>query len=49
VGTFSILVQPPGAGLTKGEYWVLDDDYQTALVGHPNRKYLWLLTRDQQE
>jgi apolipoprotein D and lipocalin family protein len=37
-------------GLTKGEYWVLylDDDYQTALVGHPNRKYLWLLTRDQQ-
>ena len=37
-------------GLTKGEYWVLylDDDYQTALVGHPNRKYLWLLTRDQE-
>lgn len=36
-------------GLTKGEYWVLylDDDYQSALVGHPNRKYLWLLTRDQ--
>jgi len=25
----------------------LDDDYQTALVGHPNREYLWLLTRDQ--
>lgn len=37
-------------GLTKGEYWVLylDDDYQTALVGNPNRKYLWLLTRDQE-
>ncbi|WP_341304400.1 lipocalin family protein [Pseudomonas sp. TMP25] len=37
-------------GLTKGEYWVLylDDYYQTALVGHPNRQYLWLLTRDQQ-
>lgn len=36
-------------GLTKGEYWVLylDDDYQNALVGHPNRQYLWLLTRDQ--
>ena len=34
-------------GLTKGEYWVLylDDDYQNALVGHPNRKYLWLLSR----
>jgi apolipoprotein D and lipocalin family protein len=37
-------------GLIKGEYWVLylDDDYQNALVGHPNRKYLWLLTRDQE-
>jgi apolipoprotein D and lipocalin family protein len=36
-------------GLTKGEYWVLylDADYQNALVGHPNRQYLWLLTRDQ--
>ena len=34
-------------GLTRGEYWVLylDDDYRTALVGHPNRKYLWLLSR----
>lgn len=37
-------------GLTKSEYWVLylDDDYQSALVGHPNRKYLWMLTRDAQ-
>jgi apolipoprotein D and lipocalin family protein len=37
-------------GLTKGEYWVLylDDDYQSALVGNPNRKYLWILTRDEQ-
>jgi apolipoprotein D and lipocalin family protein len=34
-------------GAAKGEYWVLylDDDYQTALVGHPNRDYLWLLAR----
>ena len=33
--------------LTKGEYWVLyhDDSYRVALVGHPNRKYLWLLSR----
>lgn len=32
---------------TKGDYWVLriDEDYQTALVGTPNRKYLWLLSR----
>jgi len=30
-----------------GNYWViaLDDDYQWVMVGHPNRKYLWLLSR----
>jgi apolipoprotein D and lipocalin family protein len=34
-------------GLAKGDYWVLyvDDGYKTALVGNPNRKYLWLLSR----
>lgn len=34
-------------GLSKGEYWVLyrDDDYRVALVGHPNREYLWMLSR----
>lgn len=33
---------------TKGDYWVLkiDEQYQTALVGEPNKKYLWLLHRD---
>lgn len=33
---------------TKGDYWVLkiDPNYQTALVGEPNRKYLWILHRD---
>lgn len=32
---------------TKGDYWVLkiDPDYTTALVGSPDRKYLWLLSR----
>ena len=31
----------------KGDYWVLyrDEDYRVALVGHPERKYLWLLSR----
>ena len=31
----------------KGDYWILrvDADYQTALVGDPDRKYLWLLHR----
>lgn len=34
-------------GLVKGDYWVLylDDDYSAALVGNPNREYLWLLAR----
>ena len=33
--------------LTKGDYWVLyhDDDYQNVVVGHPEREYLWLLSR----
>lgn len=33
---------------TDGDYWIigLDADYQTALVGAPNRKYLWLLHRN---
>ncbi|MDQ3206962.1 MAG: lipocalin family protein [Pseudomonadota bacterium] len=32
---------------TRGDYWILriDPDYQTALVGSPDRKYLWLLAR----
>lgn len=37
-------------GLTRGDYWILDldDEYTTALVGTPNRKYLWLLAREPQ-
>lgn len=32
---------------TKGDYWVLRlaPDYSTSLVGSPDRKYLWLLSR----
>lgn len=31
----------------KGKYWIiaLAADYSYAMVGHPNRKYLWLLCR----
>jgi len=31
----------------KGDYWIiaLDDDYRYAMVGHPCRKYLWILSR----
>ncbi|WP_151810418.1 lipocalin family protein [Acinetobacter bereziniae] len=33
----------------RGDYWILkiDEDYQVALVGTPNKKYLWLLSRSQ--
>ena len=33
----------------KGKYYImaLDKDYQYALVGHPNRDYLWVLSRYQ--
>lgn len=34
-------------GVAKGDYWVLyiGDGYKTAVVGNPDRKYLWLLSR----
>lgn len=30
-----------------GDYWVigLDPDYRWAVIGHPERKYLWILSR----
>lgn len=33
-----------------GDYWIikLEGDYQYSLVGTPDRKYLWVLSRDQQ-
>lgn len=35
---------------TKADYWVLriDPEYRTALVGTPDRKYLWVLSRQPQ-
>lgn len=34
-------------GLARGDYWILDlgPGYETAIVGTPNRKYLWILAR----
>ncbi|MDO7901424.1 lipocalin family protein [Pseudomonas sp. K1(2024)] len=34
-------------GLTRADYWILyvDEHYQTAIVGSPNRRYLWILSR----
>jgi apolipoprotein D and lipocalin family protein len=30
-----------------GDYWIIDlgKNYEYAVVGHPNRKYLWILSR----
>ncbi len=35
---------------TKGDYWVVQvaPDYSVALVGSPDRRYLWLLAREPQ-
>jgi Bacterial lipocalin len=32
----------------RGKYWIidLDEDYNWAVVSHPNRKYLWILSRN---
>jgi len=31
----------------RAQYWIIDlaDDYSYAVVGHPSRKYLWILCR----
>lgn len=36
--------------LVWGDYWIirLAGDYEYSLVGTPDRKYLWVLTRDEQ-
>ncbi len=36
-----------GISLFWGDYWIigLDENYQTAIVGAPNRKYGWILSR----
>ncbi len=47
------LVEPPAKlevsffGPFWGEYWIigLDPEYRTAVVGHPSRDYLWILSR----
>lgn len=36
--------------LIKADYWIIDlaEDYSYAVVGAPNRKYLWILSREPQ-
>lgn len=33
----------------EGNYWIiaLDDEYRSAMVGTPDRKYLWILAREE--
>lgn len=33
-----------------GDYWIidLDPEYRWAVVGHPSRRYLWILAREQE-
>ena len=35
-------------GFAYGDYWIIEvgDDYEYAVVGHPTRDYLWILSRD---
>jgi apolipoprotein D and lipocalin family protein len=35
-------------GFAYGDYWVIEvgDDYSYAVVGHPTRDYLWILSRE---
>ncbi|MGO4393167.1 lipocalin family protein [Variovorax sp. M-6] len=50
-GRFEVRFAPEWLGwlpLVWGDYWILklDRDYQVALVGTPNRQYLWVLSRE---
>jgi apolipoprotein D and lipocalin family protein len=38
------------AGPFTGDYWIiaLDPNYRWSLVGHPSRKFLWILSRDRE-
>jgi apolipoprotein D and lipocalin family protein len=35
-------------GFAYGDYWIIEvgDDYDYAVVGHPTRDYLWILSRE---
>jgi apolipoprotein D and lipocalin family protein len=34
-------------GMAFGDYWIIEvgDDYEYAVIGHPTRDYLWILSR----
>jgi len=47
-GKLKVRFDPFPANLFTGNYWVLwvNKSYTRAIVGSPNRKYLWLLAKD---
>jgi apolipoprotein D and lipocalin family protein len=47
-GQLKVRFNPFPANLFAGDYWILDlnPQYTRALVGSPNRKYLWLLSKN---
>lgn len=46
-GKLEVRFQNFPANLFKGDYWILalSQDYTRAMVGSPNQKYLWLLSK----
>jgi apolipoprotein D and lipocalin family protein len=47
-GKLEVRFDPFPANLFPGDYWILwiDENYERAIVGTPNRKYLWILSKD---
>jgi apolipoprotein D and lipocalin family protein len=47
-GKLEVRFDPFPANLFTGNYWVLwiNESYERAIVGTPDRKYLWLLSKD---
>lgn len=47
-GKLKVRFNPFPANLFAGDYWILDlnPQYTHALVGSPDRKFLWLLSKD---
>jgi apolipoprotein D and lipocalin family protein len=47
-GKLKVRFNPFPANLFAGDYWILDlnPQYTRALVGSPNRKFLWLLSKN---
>ena len=47
-GKLEVRFDPFPANLFPGDYWILwiDENYERAIAGTPDRKYLWILSKD---